>query len=124
MKKNMRKKALKKSSKQPLTSQSPKHNATQQMKKTLADTSRQMNRLPLGLNKQKVENILKMYGILQSQMAEYLLNLQEKEEQQKNENEPMTPDEKIKEFENMLNIFIKFESLCRKLEKTLSEELS
>ena len=66
--------------------------------------------------KQKIANMNKMYDILQEQMSEYLGNLEEKRENQEKEEIKLSPDEKIKEFNDMLSIFTKFEALSRKLE--------
>ena len=66
--------------------------------------------------KQKIANMNKMYDILQEQMSEYLGNLEEKRVNQEKEEIKLSPDEKIKEFNDMLSIFTKFEALSRKLE--------
>jgi bifunctional ADP-heptose synthase (sugar kinase/adenylyltransferase) len=85
----------------------------------ISDSMKNMNKILSDSEKKKVENINKMYDILQEQMEEYLVNLEERTANQEKEEIKLTPDEKIKEFSDMLSIFVKFESLTRKLESHL-----
>jgi len=87
---------------------------------TLSESMKNMNKILTDSEKKKQTNINKMYDILQEQMSEYLQNLEEKRLLLEKEEIKLTPDEKIKEFSDMLSIFVKFESLTRKLESHLA----
>jgi acetyl-CoA carboxylase carboxyltransferase component len=92
------------------------HLKVEKLGNKISDSMKNMNKILSDSEKKKVENINKMYEILQEQMSEYLDNLEERTANQEKEEIKLTPDEKIKEFGDMLAIFVKFESLTRKLE--------
>ena len=87
---------------------------------TLSESMNDMNKILSDSEKKKITNMNKMYDILQEQMSEYLVNLEEKRIIIEKEEIKLTPEEKIKEFGDMLSIFTKFESLTRKFESHIT----
>jgi len=98
----------------------PKPKKVKKFANSLSESMKNMNKILTDSEKKKQTNMNKMYDILQEQMSEYLQNLEEKRLSTEKEEIKLTPDEKIKEFSNMLSIFTKFESLTRKLESHLT----